>query len=636
MKKIIILSIIGGIITGVSIGIFLAVTKDLPQIQALEDFTPPLITKIYSRDNDVLAELYTQKRYRVKLNDMPTYLKKGLLAIEDRNFYEHSGLDLRGIARAIIKDIISLKLVEGASTLTQQLAKTIFLSNKKSFVRKLKEAVLSIQIERRYTKNEILELYLNQVYFGCGAYGVESASKIFFGKSVKELTLAECALLAGMPQSPSRYCPYNNKELALNRRNIVLSQMLKYKVIKKNEYEDALSEPIFLSNTFISKVNAPYFIDYIKNELEDVIGYDLLYKGGLSIYTTLSFDLQKIAEDSIASNLEALDKRTAVSNAQAALIAIDVKTGEILSMVGGRNYSKSKFNRALSAKRQPGSAFKPILYAYAVEKDMPQNMLILDAPVAFKGSRKGEYWTPENFSKSFSGEITLRYALAYSKNIPAVRLLDMLGVSPVIEFAHNLGIESQLNPTLSLALGTSEVTLMELTSAYAVFPNGGQKIKPFGIIEVKDKEGNLLLAEKLEKKIVMSKIGASIITNMLEGVVQEGTGKRSSYLSSPLGGKTGTTDNYKDALFIGFSPSVAVGVWVGRDDSTPIGKGETGAKAALPIWIAFMEKAIEKSGLMYFDIPDGVVNVKIDPITGKRSFEIDSVDALFKKGTEPN
>ena len=634
--------LIAGVVFGAIAGAILAITSDFPQIRSLETYRPPAVTRIYSADKKVLAELFVEKRDPVLLKDIPCFLKEAIVATEDRSFYKHSGVDLKGILRAAIKDILAGEFVEGASTITQQLAKTLFLTPQKTLVRKIKEAVLAFQLERRYTKDEILQMYLNQVYFGSGAYGVESAARIFFGKAAKDLNLSECALIAAMPKAPSKYSPLINKELALKRRNIVLKQMKDTGIITASACDKALKEPVVLGKQNRKESGAGYFVEYVKGSLEEVIGSSRLYKCGLTVYTTLSFKLQKAAEDAVANGLIALETRmksrgTKDPYPQGALIALDVRTGGILAMVGGRDFSKSPFNRAVSARRQPGSAFKPVVYAYAIEQGFSQSMMILDAPVAFKGAKNGKDWTPENFSGKYMGEITLRTALAVSENIPAVRLTEMLGPNSVARFGRSLGIESPFSPDLSLALGTSETTLIDLTSAYAVFPNKGERIEPFGVTEVLDGSGRVVWQVKPQKRAVMSRAGAAIMTDMLSSVIQEGTGRKARVIRYPVAGKTGTTNQYKDALFIGFSPSIAAGVWVGRDVYKTLGNLETGSRAALPIWIEFMTQALADSPLQYFDIPDDVVKVRIDPITGLRASDNSTrtVNALFKKGTEP-
>ncbi|MGD9234490.1 MAG: PBP1A family penicillin-binding protein [Desulfobacterales bacterium] len=631
-----------GIIFGSMAGFFIALTKDLPQIRNLESFKPSSITRIYSADEVILAEFFLEKRDPVPIEMIPDNLKKALIVTEDRSFYQHSGIDLKGILRAILRDIKAGKFVEGASTITQQLSKTLFLKPRKTLLRKAKEAFLSFQIERRYTKDEILELYLNQVYFGSGAYGVESAARIYFGKPVSDLDLAECALLAGLPKSPSRYSPLIDKDLALKRRNIVLKQMKDTNGITQAVFNRAKEAPLNLAKQDKSRIKAPYFIDYIKYFLENTIGSSRLYKGGLTVVTTLDFKLQQAAEFAVEKGLSALEHRMKQKfiinpDPQCALVSLDVLSGGILAMVGGRDYLKTPFNRATIARRQPGSAFKPIVYAYAIEQGFSQNKIVLDAPVAFKTGNRRKDWQPNNFSEDYKGEMTLRTALALSKNIPAVRLIEMLGPSSVVGFAHTLGIESALYPNLSLALGTSGVKLINLTAAYSVFPNKGKLIEPYGVMEVVDGNGRPVWRVKPIKKAVISRESSAIITDMLRSVIQDGTGKKAKIIQRPIAGKTGTTNEYKDALFIGFSPSITTGVWVGQDTFTTIGKGETGARAALPIWIEFMKRALHNRPIQYFDIPDDVVKVSIDPTTGLLAADNapNAVKALFKKGTEP-
>ena len=641
-KIIIIAGIFLGIITGVSGGAFFAFTNDLPQIEKLQSFKPSAVSRVYSADNVLIKEFYSEKRMPVAITKMPEDLKIALVRTEDRSFYKHSGVDLKGIIRAIVKDVIAREFVEGASTITQQLAKTLFLTSKKTITRKIREAVLAFQLERRYTKDELLELYLNQVYFGSGAYGVESAARIFFGKSVSDLDLAECALLAAMPRSPSRYSPLVNPELAIKRRNIVLRVLLKTGYINKETCDMEKAKPLNLVEKSEHGAKAAYFTAWIKKKIEAITGSSRLYNGGLIIHTTLSYDLQKTVEASLTKRMKQLDKRMERSGkknakAQAAAISIDVETGAILAMAGGRDFSISPFNRATMAKRQPGSSFKPLVYACAIESGYAQNMLILDSPVSFRGARRDTPWEPENYSKTFLGEITLRKALALSKNIPVIRIIEVLKPSYVAGFARKFGIKSKLSPNLSLALGTSETTLFEMTSAYTVFPNRGKRATPYAISKILDRNGRVLWRHTPRAKIVISRQVAAITTNMLEAVVKEGTGKRALRLDRPVGGKTGTTDQCKDALFLGFSPSVATGVWVGLDNHKSLGKRETGAKAALPIWVDIMEKTFLEKPVKYFDIPDGTTQVKIDPNTGKAApyNSANYVTALFRTGNEP-
>lgn len=611
------------VLSGVLIGTFLGLTRDLPQIRALNTFKPSGVTRILAEDGTPLTELFVQNRIPVPIQEMPPDLLAAIVATEDRKFFEHSGIDIKGILRAGVRDIVAGEFVEGASTITQQLAKTLFLTSQKTLFRKVQEAVLAFQIERRYTKKEILALYLNQIYLGSGAYGVSSAAKIFFGKTLDELSLAECALIAAMPRAPSRYSPLVDKDLARHRRNIVLKQMLAVGDIDEKAFAQAVNEPVRTRSRTGGHAKAPYFTAFATKALEDHIGASMLYKGGLTIYTTIRLDLQQAAETAVRNGLLDLEKRMQSRGGhsdgppQGALVALDVHNGGILAMVGGRDFDQSTFNRATTAKRQPGSAFKPIVYAAAIQRmGFSQNMTLTDAPVVFKSASGNRDWKPENFSRTYKGEMTLRKALALSENIPAVRLLQMTGPETVIDFAHDLGINSTLKPYLSLALGVSELTLLELTSAYAVFPNGGQAIAPFGILEVVDGGGRVVWRVKPHKKVVMSRQNAAIVTDMLRAVILEGTGRKARGLGPAVAGKTGTTDNCVDALFVGFSPDVTAGVWVGLDTPQSLGRRETGARAALPIWIEFMRTALAGGPLRYFDMPDNVERKSMDPSSG--------------------
>lgn len=640
MRKLIIFLILTtGILCGIMVGGFLALIHDLPPIRSLESFQPSAITRIHSADGVLLDELFAQRRQPVALAVIPEALKQGLLITEDRNFYHHSGIDFKGILRAVVKDIRAGRFVEGASTITQQLTKTLFLTPRKTLRRKLREAFLALQLERRYTKDEILELYLNQIYLGSGAYGVEMAARRYFGKPVKDLDLAQCALIAGLPKAPTRYSPLVNPKLAVKRRNLVLRQMQAAGLISAGQYRRAAGQPLQLAPAPAKRRRAPYFVDYVRRRLEKRLGADLLYKGGLTVTTTLSFALQQTAEQALTHGLEALQGRMrahGVTGApQGALVAVDVHTGAILTMVGGRDYGQSSYNRAVDARRQPGSAFKPVVFAAAVAQGFPQNRLILDAPVAFRGA-SGRQWRPKNFSGSYLGEITLRRALALSRNIPAVRLIDTMGPAAVVSFAHRLGITSPLGPNLSLALGTSEVSLLELTAAYAVFANAGRAVLPFAVQKVVDPNGRVIWRPERKISSVMPRAAAAIMCDMLQGVIQEGTGRKARVIRRPVAGKTGTTNDYRDALFVGFSPGLAAGVWVGRDMPGTLGRGETGARAALPVWIEFMQAALANRSYEDFDIPDDTVQRFMDPGSGRLEAPgtRSAVKALFRKGRE--
>ena len=640
LKAMIWITAVTGILCGITAGLLLSLTRDLPQIQTLESFTPSATTRIYSSEHELLSELFLEKRDLVSLDQIPAHLKTALLTIEDRRFYEHSGLAIKGILRAMAQNIRKRRFAQGASTLTQQLAKTLFLTPRKTITRKLREAVLAIQIERRYTKDEILWLYLNQIYLGSGAYGVASAARIYFGKNLQDLTLSQCALIAGLAQAPSRYSPLNNPELALKRRNIVLHRMHATDAIDTPSFDHAIAEKIDLAASPPIDTKAPFYVAYIKEKLEEALGADQIYKGGLTVLTTLSYDLQQAAEAAIEQGLSQIEERMPAGrrskeSPQAALVALDIETGGILSMVGGRSAGPTSFNRATMALRQPGSAFKPLVFALAIERGFEQSQTLLDAPVIFHSSPSHQDWQPSNFSNDYSGEISLRWALMHSRNIPAVRLLEKVGPSAMVQFGQDLGLGSNLKPELSLALGTSEVRLIDLTAAYAVFANGGKYISPYAISEIKDAAGVTIWRAKTEQHIAMSRTGAAIVTDMLEAVIKSGTGRKARSLPGPLAGKTGTTNDYKDALFIGYSPSVCTGVWVGNDDGSSLGRGETGARAALPIWMRYMKEATARQTQKYFDIPDDVIRLSIDPRTGVSvdDTEANAVRVLLRKPT---
>lgn len=622
VKKTIWGAVIAGVVCGITAGSVLMLTRDLPQITSLEDFQPSAVSRVYSTDHVLLAEFYAQRRDPVAFSQFPDNLISALLTIEDRRFYQHSGIAVKGILRAIIKNLLEGGYAEGASTITQQLAKTLFLTTRKTIVRKLREAILAFQLEQRYTKNEILTFYLNQVYFGSGAYGAAAAALTYYNKPIEELNLAQCALLAGVLKAPSRYSPLIHPDLALKRRDLVLSQMLATQAIDTEAYHQALREPVAMVSGQKKDQKAPYFIDFIKKDLESNLGADMVYKQGLTIICTLSAEMQAAAEEAVNKGISWLEKRMSPtarekSRPEAALVALDIASGAIVSMVGGRDYEQSAFNRAVAAMRQPGSAFKPLVYALALEMGFHQNQTQLDAPVVFQQGINNQDWQPQNFSKTYSGEVSLRWALAHSKNIPAVRLIEKIGPTSVVQFANSMGISAKLQPNLSLVLGTSEMSLLELTSAYRVFADQGIYTRPFGISEVRKMNGELLWTIRPEQHVAMSRAGAAIITDMLTEVIRSGTGRSAGRLPGPLAGKTGTTDMFKDALFIGYSPEIIAGVWVGIDDAVSLGHNETGARAALPIWIAFMQKALALRPPSYFDMPDDVKTVYMDLKTGK-------------------
>jgi penicillin-binding protein 1A len=630
-----------GIVCGSALGVFLTLTHDLPRIQALEDFRPSSVTKLFSVEGDIIGEFFVEKRVPVALDEVPVHLRQAVIATEDRRFYEHAGLDWRGIARAIVKDIRAGSFKEGGSTITQQLAKVLFLNPEKTITRKLKEAILALQIERRYRKDEILALYLNQIYLGGGAYGVEAAANRYFGKHVWELDLAECALIAGLSKGPTLYSPLVNPDKALSRRATVLNGLLATGQITEEQYQQAIEEPVRLSSTSSPESRAAYFVAFIRPRLEEILGENLLYRGGLTIQTTLKESWQQVAEKALQRGLDALESRhrdgdSSWEQPDGAVVILDARTGMIRAMVGGRDYETSQFNRATQAYRQPGSAFKPIIYAYALEKGYTQANRVWDAPVSYPQAG-GKVWEPQNYSGDFKGEITLRKGLEISQNIVTIKLLERLGPSPVVDFARHLGIGSFLHSNLSLALGTSETTLLDLASAYQVFANGGIWVEPSGIVEVLDHNGRSLWKTAPASRLVLSQETAYILTNMLKGVIQRGTGRGAKHLSWPLAGKTGTTEESRDALFAGYSPALVTAVWVGKDSGRSLGKKETGARAALPIWREVMEKVLPETRAEDFEKPATVTLMRMDVRSGLlANGKCDEVaEAAFIKGTEP-
>jgi penicillin-binding protein 1A len=585
-KKVMLFLIVFSSLVGIFGGIIYWITSDLPNIKLLGEYTPIESSRVYSSDGKVIAELYVERRTFIPHYKIPEHVKKAFVSVEDVRFYHHPGVDLIGIVRALWHDVKAGGIVEGGSTITQQLARMLFLKHERSFKRKLKEAALSIRIEKQYTKDEILGLYLNQAYFGTRAYGIMAASQTYFGKSVQELSIGEAALLASLPKAPSFYSPFKNPEKARERRSVVLKEMLSHKFITNNEFDTAMNEPL-PETPHMRKYEAPYFIEFMRQGLEKKYGPEI-YTSGYKIYSTLNYELQKIAEDSVTKGIKNIEQREK-PGIQAALIAVEIQTGHIKAMVGGLDFWKNQFNRATQAKRQPGSAFKPFVYLAAFENGMLSGDRIDDSPISFRGQHQGELWSPRNYEGKYYGMVTLKKALAKSLNAATVRLADRVGIKNIIESARKLGIKSVLQPYLSTALGASDVTLMEIVSAYSAFATG-RAIEPLTYEKILNRD-NIVIEETMPRPEEI--INQNIIEEMktsLGAVVKEGTAQKALELDRAVYGKTGTTNDFTDAWFIGFDDWLAVGVWVGRDDHTPIGPKETGARAALPIWIEFMKR----------------------------------------------
>lgn len=629
------------VLIGGTAGFMIFSVWDLPEVKTLEEYKPSITSRVYSDDNKLLAEFFMENRTPVVLTDVPENLIKALIATEDTRFYSHRGIDLRGVARALFRNVRAKKVLEGGSTLTQQLAKVLFLTPERSYARKVKEMVLALKIEQRYTKREILSLYLNQIYFGSGAYGVEAASQIYFGKKAKDLDIAECALLAGLPRSPKYYSPFKSPENARGRRAYVLNRMVASRVLTPAQAEEANKTPLPLQPALKNGGPAPYFVEYVRQKVEERFGSSILYTGGLNIYTSIDDELQSIAEQAVQSGLTKIEarhgkKKVPPTPLQAALLAIDPSTGHIRAMVGGRDFRQSQFNRAWQAQRQPGSAFKPLIYAAALDRGFGAADILDDSPLTIKIDNK-KTWSPENFTRTYQGPVTMRKALAQSLNVPTVRLLEKIGVDSAILYAKKFGVKSPLSPYPALALGSSDVTLFELTSAYAVFDNHGIRVGPVSILTITDSTGRVLFANDALPEQVIKPETAYLITNLLRGVIERGTAWKARELGRPAAGKTGTTNDFRDAWFMGYTPNLVAGVWVGYDDHRSIGPKETGARTALPIWLEFIKKSLGNREKEDFTVPDGILFKQIDPRTGLLSTENckQSYREAFMPGTEP-
>jgi penicillin-binding protein 1A len=673
-------------VVGATAGLLLVYSNDLPQVDQLEHYRPSSITDLYDDQGRIVGSFALQRRVIASYDDYPPALREALLSIEDKDFYRHGGINLGRIAGAAYRDIQSGGKVQGASTLTMQLARNLFLSPDRSFHRKIQEALLAIQIERRFTKPQIFTLYANQIYLGHGVYGFEAASEFYFSKPAKHLRLEEAALLAGLPKSPAYYSPITHPDHALKRRNLVINSMLEDGKITAQEATEARSRPVELKIARDPSSVAPYFVEEVRRSLENKYGTDQVHEQGLRVYTSLDMELQSAANQAVLDHLAAYERRhgwkrhlenvlsrginlasyqhpdwedqpevgtythalvmsvssvsailrfgsftASISPADAAwthhtirdilkpgdivyvrilslnegkahvsleqdsgtegaLVAIDNSTGEIKAMVGGRDFNISKFNRATQALRQAGSSFKAYVYTAAIDQGAKPDDTIVDEPVTFQ-TTSGTY-IPHNYDDKFEGTITLRRALAQSRNIPALKLADQIGIKKVIDYARRFGITSNLPPYLPVALGAAEVILLEQTAAFSVFPNDGVRITPRYITKVTDYEGRVLQEDFPEVKDVVSANTARIMTALLREVVLHGTAVSASRLQLPVAGKTGTTNDFTDAWFVGFSPSITCGVWIGYDEKRTLGSKESGAHAALPIWMDFMKSAL--------------------------------------------
>ncbi len=715
---------------GAAGGLVAAYLKDLPAVETLEEYRPSLVTTLYGDDDQPFASLFEQRRILVPLAQVPAHLKQALLAVEDAQFYQHRGINPWAILRASWSNLRALHTVEGASTITQQLARVLFLTPERSLARKIKEALLALQIERRYPKDTILELYINQIYLGHGAYGFEAAAQTYFAKSVGGLSLAEAAMLAGLPSGPTKYSPILDPDRARRRRDHVLSRMVRVGYLTEAQAAAAAREPMEGPRFARAPHGAPYFVEYVRQQLEDQYGTFAVYHGGLKVYTTLNLHHQRAAEDAVIVGLREIDKTRGYRRSAApaadrahpahlnlrvgdivsgtvtrlrpkalevqvgryrgeipferlawtrlkdpaeaftermpvkvkvlavdeqrraaqfdleqdpamdgAFLALDPRTGGIKAMVGGYSFERSKFNRALQAKRQPGSAFKPFVYGAAFEQGLTPATLLEDAPITFRFRVNGELvgWSPENYDHKYGGPTTLRRGLERSINVMAVRLIQKVGADPVIDFAHRAGIASDLRREFALALGASEVTLLEMVSAFGAFAAGGMRYEPYAIRRVADHQGRTLDEFQAEGKQVLRPDVAFVLTNVLRGVVERGTGARLRALNRPLAGKTGTTSEATDVWFVGYTPSLVAGVWVGYDVKRSLGSHDTSATLAVPLWLRFGQRAFRDTPPEDFQPPEGVVMVPVNPVNGHPASPGDrtAIREYFIQGTEP-
>ena len=720
-------------VAGAVSGVLAIFSSDLPQVSALDDYSPSTITRVFAGGGEVLGEFATQRRIVITYDEISPLLRQAIMAAEDSGFNTHMGLSITRIVVTLVKDIVKGERA-GASTLTQQLTRKLFLTDEKTWERKIKEALLSIQIEKRYTKNEIITLYCNQIPWGHGTYGVEAAARLYFNKRAKEVTLEEAALLAGIIQAPARHSPYVNPQNALRRRNYALSQMADAGFITAAQAEAARQKPVVTTGRPDLDADAPFYVELVRQHLEEKFGARQLYENGLAVYTSLDVRLQRAAEKAVDDGLRRLDKRrgfrrppnvlaqgqtvagystpawrrrrrsarssrlssrasmvraldvrvgtltgelsresyawtgrTSASflkvgdllelritevtpagriagtleqtpEAEAALVAVQNRTGRVLAMVGGRSFERSRFNRAIQAMRQLGSTFKPIVFAAAIDRGFTPVSILQDSPVAYPAGPGQPPYSPLNYDKQFEGPITLRRALEQSRNVPTVRLMEQVGPSQVISYAERLGFSSKVQPFLSSALGSSEATLLEVTSAFSAFPNQGVRMRPYEVQRIVDRQGNVLEENRPSPAEALRADTAFVMTSLLRGVTERGTAARAASLDWPVAGKTGTTDDFTDAWFVGFDPDITIGVWMGHDRKKTLGPGESGAVAALPVWLDVMKAWIgDRKERPDFTPPGNIVFLAVDRATGAR-VDTDMPGAIretFISGTQP-
>lgn len=646
------------------IGSLIFLNSKLPAVSTLKDIKLQVPLRIYSADKKLIAEYGDKRCNPIALSQIPKNLINAIIATEDHRFYHHPGVDLKSLLRAGISLISTGSKEQGGSTITMQVARNFFLTRKKTYLRKISEILLALKIEQELSKNEILELYLNKIYFGKHAYGIYAAAEVYYGKKISELTLAQMAMLAGLPQAPSSINPIHAPQAALKRRTVVLDRMLIRGYINSEQYQTANAETIATSyHGKIIELKAPYIAEMVRQELVERFGEEI-YDRGYEVVTTIDSNLQKFANYAVMQALSDYNYRHKSANSsldpdeenmekndvtntnfypnitgiEGAMVALNPNNGTILSLVGGSNFAKSSFNRATQAERQPGSNFKPFIYAAALEKGFTAATILNDAPIVQEGNGILEEWRPQNHTKKFYGPTTLRTGIVKSRNLVSIRLLQSLGIDNAIEIIEKFGFSKQKLPrTLSLALGTNLVSPLELAAGFSIFANGGCKINPSFIQAIFDYQGNLLLQVQPPEKVqVISPQTAYIMTNMLQSAITNGTGKKALKLNrKDLAGKTGTTNDHFDAWYTGYNQDLVVTTWVGFDDPRSI--GEYAVSTALPMWIYFMENALKHFPERKLNPPNGIVTVKIDPTTGllARPEQTDSIYEIFTTETVP-
>jgi penicillin-binding protein 1A len=642
---------------GLGIGLYYAIVHDLPPAESISFFAPPISTKVYDDQGEIFSQFFIERRELTSLERVPQHLIDGFISIEDKRFYSHWGVDILRFFKMILINIVNMRIVQGGSTITMQLARNMFLTMEQTIMRKLKEIALATRIERAYTKDEILEMYLNQINFGQGHYGVATAAEYYFKKDISDLTLTECALLVALPKSQERYSPYKHPELAIQRRNLVLQKMLENRKISPEDYAEAVNAPLDVIEPTKEKRTGEYFLEEIRRYLELKYGPEFLYRSGANIYTTINTRMQIIAEEILEKHLAKIEKDhrlpnpkadfdsvtlsdtvTAIPYLQGAFVLLDYHTGEVKALIGGRNFSQSQFNRATQARRQAGSAFKIFVWTTAVDNGFTPTDIVLDLPIVLEVPGMDSIYRPSNYDRKFMGPITVKNALKYSRNLVAIRLIRSIGPELVVRYAHDLGVASPLLPVVSLALGSCEVNLLEMVSAAGTIANLGERIEPIMIRRITDKDGTLIEINNSIPETRLSPQTSYVMTNIMESVVDGGTGYHvREYYKGAAAGKTGTTNNYSDAWFIGYTPKYACGVWAGYDNNDRMFKDATGGFISAPIWGDFMAHIDSLPDEEFSKPPAGLVTCRICQQTGllARPYCPNPIEQVYIGGTEP-